>query len=62
MSYSLNFWIASWNTKDSASNDSKHSLTSIRSFYIYIYITAKMYFSCIWGFLCFDTNLCEYSF
>ena len=29
MSYSLNFWIATWKKKYSALNDSKHSLNSI---------------------------------
>jgi len=28
---SLNFWIATWKTKDPAPNDSKHILTSICS-------------------------------
>jgi hypothetical protein len=27
----LSFWIGTWKTKDSAPNDSKHSLTSICS-------------------------------
>jgi len=36
ISQSLNFWIANWKTKDSAPNDSKHSLTSICRFYTYI--------------------------
>jgi hypothetical protein len=31
ISSSLYFWIANWKTKDSASNDSKHSLRSICS-------------------------------
>ena len=31
ISWSLDFWIANWKTKDSAPNNSKHSLTSICS-------------------------------
>jgi len=31
ISYTLYFWVAKWKTKDSAPNDSKHSLTSIYS-------------------------------
>ena len=31
VSWSLNFWIANWKTKDSAPNDSKHFLTSVCS-------------------------------
>ena len=31
---SLHFWIANWKTKDSAPNDSKHSLTTICSYFL----------------------------